>query len=509
MESLCRLCAKQSLHLESVFSFADGRLVSDLISIVCPIRIDVADLLPKKICVECKDIVVCSNKLRETCVMSDILFRTGNFDNEEPTETAIQCVIPPQTVLIKEEFSDYQVLNDHQIKEEQTNVQLITFATEFVQLVEPTRKRRDKPSHASTYKRPRNSSATEFRCIQCDKYFHNMGNYRRHMRDIHKFTQYCPLKCSLCGESFWSKKMLEQHQQKNHSGLELPSFNCDLCPAKEDDKISLEYHMFMDHTMKKVKQYERIEGEPYTCPICFRSFNQWSNCNRHAKDIHKMKIFSTEMHSQAFNYEVLQRLRCDKCFASFGKKSHMEKHLDWHLTYKPVNRNFHCGICEEELHDEMSFLRHCNENHGDEVQAMNSNSQRFHRCESCHEDFGSKISLNKHIKADHKYRLYDCHHFPCRQRFPSKILLHKHVKKHKKLVADPKTGRFICLVPFCRKMFNDKNAMRRHILAKHFSSQEKAERLTAAVGLMCFQCGKQFTTKKRLTDHALTHEHDE
>ena len=38
----------------------------DLISLICPIKLDVSDNLPKNICDECLEIVISASKLSET-----------------------------------------------------------------------------------------------------------------------------------------------------------------------------------------------------------------------------------------------------------------------------------------------------------------------------------------------------------------------------------------------------------------------------------------------------------
>lgn len=79
METVCRLCSAQSPLLESIFSFRNGRLLSDLITIMCPIKIDINDSFPKKICKECLQVIIAANELREASVKSDLSFRTGTF----------------------------------------------------------------------------------------------------------------------------------------------------------------------------------------------------------------------------------------------------------------------------------------------------------------------------------------------------------------------------------------------------------------------------------------------
>lgn len=99
MDKICRLCGQNSAHLESVFSLVEGgRLLADLIYIVCPIRIEVNDNLPKKICEECMEVVVSSIKLRESSVKSDLVFRLQESkEKDNPIEDA------PAFIRVKQE----------------------------------------------------------------------------------------------------------------------------------------------------------------------------------------------------------------------------------------------------------------------------------------------------------------------------------------------------------------------------------------------------------------------
>ncbi|CAG9811988.1 unnamed protein product [Chironomus riparius] len=76
MENLCRLCSSQSPTSTSVFSIKNGRLLLDMITIICPVKIDISDTLPKTICSLCLRIVLDAVDLRERSILSDLSLRT-------------------------------------------------------------------------------------------------------------------------------------------------------------------------------------------------------------------------------------------------------------------------------------------------------------------------------------------------------------------------------------------------------------------------------------------------
>ncbi|KAG5666558.1 hypothetical protein PVAND_014576 [Polypedilum vanderplanki] len=113
MDSICRLCSLNSISLQSVFTIMNDRLLIDMIAIICPIKIEINDNLPKGICSLCMKIVLDANALRTKSVQSDLKFRSMEFSNE----------ISENVVKIKEENAEssnilMSVLDDEEEQEE-------------------------------------------------------------------------------------------------------------------------------------------------------------------------------------------------------------------------------------------------------------------------------------------------------------------------------------------------------------------------------------------------------
>lgn len=86
MDSTCRLCAEffaDSSSLTSVFSLKNGRLIVDMIIVLCPIKIDLNDSLPHRICKECLKTLIKAIELREKSVQSDANFRSNEIQRVE------------------------------------------------------------------------------------------------------------------------------------------------------------------------------------------------------------------------------------------------------------------------------------------------------------------------------------------------------------------------------------------------------------------------------------------
>ena len=109
MESLCRLCSVEAPSLKSIYSFAKGRLIADLITILIPIKFEAGDDLPKNICGDCLDIVHTCQELREKAVRSDYGLRSKSF----PARTQETDQNPMVFVKMEEaaDFSDFDASN--------------------------------------------------------------------------------------------------------------------------------------------------------------------------------------------------------------------------------------------------------------------------------------------------------------------------------------------------------------------------------------------------------------
>jgi len=76
MDEVCRLCRKESGFYYSTNEFRESLPISVLVMVICPVKIQQEDLLPKQICDECLEVVVNAYKLREISIESDYYLRS-------------------------------------------------------------------------------------------------------------------------------------------------------------------------------------------------------------------------------------------------------------------------------------------------------------------------------------------------------------------------------------------------------------------------------------------------
>lgn len=246
MEMLCRLCARQSTSLQPIFSMYNGRLLNDIISNLCPIKIDVSDSLPQKVCDECLEIVVSANRLRETSLLSDINFRSGNFN------------LPERTIQIKEEHQDDELEFDYE--------QMI-----------------DYPMSNSSQTFP-NDSAWDFND------WNPQQQWKRKQTSF-KLRKNCADKRKSMGGT---SKSIESQAHR----LDIPSnealreasvssektFDCDFCAEKFTQKTSIEQHMNSKH----FENQQITQPLRFSCPLdCGAIFLHHRSIKRHIRNLHK------------------------------------------------------------------------------------------------------------------------------------------------------------------------------------------------------------------------------
>lgn len=106
-KNICRLCRRQSPHLESLKGIREGLPLSVIIMVICPIKIEPKDSLPRFICGDCMQVVLSAYKLREESIESDRFFREYINAKEFAEDSEEEEDEEEQPVSIKDEPTDY------------------------------------------------------------------------------------------------------------------------------------------------------------------------------------------------------------------------------------------------------------------------------------------------------------------------------------------------------------------------------------------------------------------
>ena len=131
-------------------------------------------------------------------------------------------------------------------------------------------------------------------CDECYHAFSNVGNLKRHKRNVHDETR-AKHQCDFCPKAFTQQSLLHIHL-RSHTG-EKP-FMCNICGKAYSSSSSLNRH------------YE-THGTRQACQLCYKTFSTKS-----ALRIHVKKYHST----------VGKTYRCRKCNKAFHDKHAAKAH---------------------------------------------------------------------------------------------------------------------------------------------------------------------------------------
>lgn len=222
MDSQCRLCTENTSNSTSIFAFHKNRLILDLISLLCPIKIDPADEYPKEVCQRCLKALFDAQELREKSVRSDIKFRTKKFSPQIIEAVSIKEEDPIQPAIV---FENDTMDQDMDFEPSSSDSDDSDFKPYF-----PI-----KPS--SKYEVINN----RYKCPNCHKTFTNSQNVSRHIRGDHaneeinyvqqniqvdveegssdvKEKEKRAFTCHICGMTFNFYQSLQRHVKNIHPG---------------------------------------------------------------------------------------------------------------------------------------------------------------------------------------------------------------------------------------------------------------------------------------------------
>lgn len=213
MELICRLCAETSYNLKSVFSFHKERLISDIITLLCPIKIDPADKFSKNICRKCLKTIFEAQELREKSIQSEIKFKSQDFAPRIVNAVSIKQEDQSQSTIVYENGSYENEATDSED------------SSPYIPI-----------NQSSKYEIINN----RYKCPNCTKTFINSQNVSRHMRSDHANEEIAEEEvedrnyekekksytCHICGGSFsHTTSNLNRHIKQMHPGKNFIHFD--------------------------------------------------------------------------------------------------------------------------------------------------------------------------------------------------------------------------------------------------------------------------------------------
>lgn len=438
MDTVCRLCAEQSDSLVSVFSFYNDRLITDLIAIICPIKIEPREELPQNVCEQCLNVIVSANNLRETSVRSDLNFRLGNIvplaAAEERSSLSVLKDVKLESQELLAEDPLASTLNTGAVYE-----QLEEEAEELLQVIAVETKNVTENSS-----RPKRSGS--FPCPHgCGQSLAHSNNIRRHVLRKHKehlntvierkLRTQILFQCDLCGLRLKSKFSITLHMKRHHlkdlracsndesqdsfkkfEKMQKQStkdsqellFPCNICERKFTFSANMYRHRIRLHS----------PNLPFACPICPDRFFTDRVLKKHIEK-HDLELPKTSNTAQGV--EVDCKLDCKFCGKNFrGFKQRLELHL-LKEHFNELSKVLECEICQKKFVSSQTHRVHM-ETHKKKVRMQNYPNS----CQRCGKRFVSEENLQKHMQS-HSIGHF-CH--ICGRSMSSSTSLEYHIRRH-------------------------------------------------------------------------------
>lgn len=274
--------------------------------------------------------------------------------------------------------------------------------------------------------------------------------------DMVIYEEISKYECKSCGDIYLHPSGMVNHLVKRHSlhDVDLNKYMVKgyvkaRKPVKELCKDELIYPQESETTPQPPSVIK--------CQLCKKVFEDIDSLRNH-QVVHKTYI-------------------CEKCGASFIKKSYLEDHKEGHDT----ERRYKCKYCGKQFKRRTVLVKH---------KRIHTNPREC-VCEICGKRFNDKGTLKTHNMLLHiKDRKFKC--ALCGLSFPLKPTLEKHIRRHIKRENGVKD--FPC--EQCDMKYKDKSSLMRHVLAKH---TENSPRFT------CEECGRQYTSPTNLYKHKRLH----
>ena len=491
----CRLCLSEGGKLTHVSEEREGLPLSVIAMIICPIKIERNDNLPKYICDDCVEILVTTYHLRDTSNQNEKYLRE----------------LPYTEPLVKQEYLD--------------NVNPIFF--------EPSIYAEDTRSDDGTFEEPLPSqnlsepSAKGYTvdCYKHDsksiawKYFGALCDSKGNVMDRNFF--YCVfcvqedrlVKFSIRTSTFAYLRHLKRlhftnELSKETSALKKPLarkvYTCDLCGNLLCRKTSLKRHMQRKHTRSRVATESSFptcstKNESHYMVDCYKSKKSsttsmvWNFFGR-LLDIKGIEVHDSQRYHfcrLCNNMNVLTKFSIN--IATTGLMQHLlTKHgvssdTKVYELDRPIKQDLDSDFFGDEEQEtpgskqKQESLRTCFDH--------NTSERSEHICHICSKSFMENYKLTRHMKI-HSQISYFC------SLCPASFAYLKGLKSHERVHDPSHLSKYKC--DQCPNSYGGKKSLRQHFLTVHLKRARVRNH-------QCDLCDMKFVTSHNLKRHFMKH----
>ncbi|CAG4969820.1 unnamed protein product [Colias eurytheme] len=278
----------------------------------------------------------------------------------------------------------------------------------------------------------------------------------------HTDTHYTRYICKMCSHTELSEKLVKLHVQ-THLSKKTPGGVIPIGDSvkKRRKKKNDEEKQPEPGDLRKLLSKTTIVG--YKCLECDMFFKNSRARKNHVARFHR------------------EGLQCDHCKKRFVNKTTLATHLKLHEGPLPREK---CPICSKLVR--VVQLKYHIQRHKD--------SSKF-ECAECNKVFSHLATYQAHLKYARAHATEIVFKYPCpmcNKGYPTKEAMQDHFNYQH-------LGKTTHKCPICNKPIASKANVEKHIMRVHREKKEKPK------NHICNQCGKGFSDRKALNQHAAIH----
>ena len=271
----------------------------------------------------------------------------------------------------------------------------------------------------------------------------------------------CP--CIQCLESVEEKTFtIQEYYQNHHMYHHAAHLTCEFCcqildtfPSFSCFKKNIGYKFVLswlfshsygdiDSKRKMPRRAWNLDNKPAvnhnelkTCDECNESFKTSFNKDRHYMNVH-----------------YKQKYQCAECLQWFGRKDNLKKHiLNVHEAHESLDEDYITENVMEEIDEEDLEIRNdsgsnsfqwkchdCDKNFSSKFN-LGVHKKKVKKCEKCDKSFCNNKMLKVHMKFSHGIHPFECE--TCHEKFSTKQTLNRH-EQAKKVASCDECGAKFC-----------------------------------------------------------------